>query len=88
MVCLRTGIFVYLWLCFDLCVCFDIYVYERVYFHAPHFTMCMCMFDQMQVLEQSEGSESKLYRQLKAELREVKRVDCDKADREARKFHL
>eukprot|EP01031_Cornospumella_fuschlensis_P043646 gene43646-53376_t len=43
---------------------------------------------QMEVLEQMEGAESKLYRQLKAELREVRKVDCDKADREARNFHL
>ena len=40
---------------------------------------------QMEELLEAEG-EGKLYRSLKSELQSVERVDCEKADREGKKF--
>jgi hypothetical protein len=48
---------------------------------------CITAYEaQMAILKAQEGDECALYRTLKAELKEVRRVDCDKADKEARKY--
>lgn len=48
---------------------------------------CIAAYEaQMEMLKQYEGEECSLYQQLRKDLREVKKVDPEKADREARKF--
>jgi len=42
--------------------------------------------EQMKQLAEAEGEECALYRKLRGELKDIKRIDVDKADREARKY--
>lgn len=49
-------------------------------------TLELAYAKQMEVLAEHEGEDCKLYRSLKAELKEVRKIDCDKADKEARKI--
>jgi hypothetical protein len=49
--------------------------------------LCILAYDrQMKALVETEGDEAKLLQELKTELKEVKAVNAERGDREAKKF--